>query len=72
MNILRPNKVKTSNGPIKVLNAPVHLGSMVDNNDSTIEDIKSIWVVQRDDTLVRKYFCINFILQDIFEYVYRK
>lgn len=52
--MLRPNKPKTSNGPMKVLNAPVHLGSMVENTDSTIDDIKSIWVVQRDDTLVYK------------------
>lgn len=50
--MLRPNKPKTSNGPMKVLNAPVHLGSMVENTDTTIDDIKSIWVVQRDDTLV--------------------
>lgn len=50
--MLRPNKEKNSNGPMKVLNAPVHLGSMVDNIDSSIEEVKSIWVVQRDDTLV--------------------
>lgn len=51
--MLQPNKAKASNGLMKVLNAPVHLGSMVENTDSSIEEVKSIWVVQRDDTLVR-------------------
>lgn len=54
---------------MKVLNAPVHLGSMVDNIDSSIEEVKSIWVVQRDDTLVwrifrylfSKFFIMSFI-----------
>lgn len=40
------------NGPHKVLNAPVHLGSMAANLESNMEDIKSIWVMQRDDNLV--------------------
>ncbi|KAJ8974035.1 hypothetical protein NQ317_001823 [Molorchus minor] len=54
LNILKPNKAKTNNGPMKVLNAPIHLGSMVDNLDNNIEDIKSIWVMQRDDSLMQK------------------
>nr|XP_023019951.1 ATP-binding cassette sub-family F member 3 [Leptinotarsa decemlineata] len=49
--MLKPTKTKASNGTIKVLNAPVHLGSIVDSNDSNIEDVKSIWVMQRDDSL---------------------
>lgn len=67
--MLRPNKPKTSNGPIKVLNAPVHLGSMVENTDSTMEDIKSIWVVQRDDTLVKNldYYLLCLILKCFLE-----
>ncbi|CAG9835609.1 unnamed protein product [Diabrotica balteata] len=36
---------------MKVLNAPVHLGSMVDNTDTNIDDVKSIWLIQRDDSL---------------------
>lgn len=52
--MLKPNKKKNDNGPMKVLNAPIHLGSMVDNLESNITDIKSIWVMQRDDSLVRK------------------
>ncbi|XP_074030341.1 ATP-binding cassette sub-family F member 3 [Leptinotarsa decemlineata] len=49
--MLKPTKTKASNGTIKVLNAPVHLGSIVDSTDSNIEDVKSIWVMQRDDSL---------------------
>lgn len=54
--MLNPNKAKTNNGPIKVLNAPVHLGSIIDNTDNSIEEVKSIWVAQRDDTLVCQWF----------------
>lgn len=42
---------ETKNGN-KVLNAPVHLGTMAANLQENVEDIKSIWVMQRDDTLV--------------------
>lgn len=55
--MLKPNK-KKNNGPMKVLNAPIHLGSMVDNLESNISDIKSIWVMQRDDSLVRRTLLI--------------
>uniref|UniRef100_R4FQH0 ATP-binding cassette sub-family F member 3 n=1 Tax=Rhodnius prolixus TaxID=13249 RepID=R4FQH0_RHOPR len=41
---------ETKNGN-KVLNAPVHLGTMAANLQENVEDIKSIWVMQRDDTL---------------------
>ncbi|XP_018564615.1 ATP-binding cassette sub-family F member 3 [Anoplophora glabripennis] len=51
LNMLKPSKKKENNGPMKVLNAPIHLGSMVDNLESNIGDIKSIWVMQRDDSL---------------------
>ncbi|XP_066904431.1 ATP-binding cassette sub-family F member 3 [Halyomorpha halys] len=39
------------NGEAKILNAPVHLGSMAANLVETVDDIKSIWVMQRDDGL---------------------
>ncbi|KAJ8920090.1 hypothetical protein NQ315_011745 [Exocentrus adspersus] len=51
LNMLKPHKKKESNGSMKVLNAPIHLGSMVDSNEGNVEDIKSIWVMQRDDSL---------------------
>lgn len=40
------------NGLSKVLNAPVHLGSMAANLESNVDDMKSIWVVSRDESLV--------------------
>ncbi|XP_039297067.1 ATP-binding cassette sub-family F member 3 [Nilaparvata lugens] len=38
-------------GAHKVLNAPVHLASMAANLENNVTDIKSIWVMQRDDSL---------------------
>lgn len=43
------------NGLNKVLNAPIHLGSMAANLESSVDDMKSIWVVSRDDSLVIEY-----------------
>ncbi|XP_014260173.1 ATP-binding cassette sub-family F member 3 [Cimex lectularius] len=40
-----------SNCSNKVLNAPVHLGSMAATLQDNVGDIKSIWMMQRDDTL---------------------
>ncbi|XP_044259705.1 ATP-binding cassette sub-family F member 3 [Tribolium madens] len=50
-NMMKPDKSNAKNGPTKVLNAPVHLASMAANLENNIGDIKSIWVMQRDDTL---------------------
>lgn len=46
---MKPNKVKTTNH--KVLNAPINLASLAENYDNGMEEIKSIWVTQRDDSL---------------------
>ncbi|BES96486.1 ATP-Hypothetical protein cassette, subfamily F, member [Nesidiocoris tenuis] len=35
----------------KVLDAPIHLASMASNLQDNVEDIKSIWMMQRDETL---------------------
>ncbi|XP_018329476.1 ATP-binding cassette sub-family F member 3 isoform X2 [Agrilus planipennis] len=51
LNLLKPEKDREKNGPHKILNAPVHLGSMAANLESNVDDIKSIWVMQRDDSL---------------------
>nr|XP_022909121.1 ATP-binding cassette sub-family F member 3-like [Onthophagus taurus] len=52
LNMLRPTKnTQNTNGLAKVLHAPVHLGSMAANLESTVDDMKSIWVMQRDDSL---------------------
>lgn len=58
LNMLRPEKTSKSNGSLKILDGPIHLGSMAENQDNTVEEIKSIWVAQRDDTLVRICFKI--------------
>ncbi|XP_026285757.2 ATP-binding cassette sub-family F member 3 isoform X1 [Frankliniella occidentalis] len=49
-DIMRPetDSVKKVN---RVLEAPVHLKSLSDNQDNDITEIKSIWVTQRDDVL---------------------
>lgn len=49
---MNPNKSDVSNGSHKVLSAPVHLASMAANLEPTVDDIKSIWMVQRDDNFV--------------------
>lgn len=60
---MNPSKPTAMNGPNKVLNAPVHLGSMAANLENNVDDIKSIWVMQRDDNLVSylfsNYFKVN-------------
>ncbi|CAH0384049.1 unnamed protein product [Bemisia tabaci] len=50
LNILKP-EMSLKNGTNKVLNAPVHLGTMAANLETNMDDIKSIWVMQRDDVL---------------------
>ncbi|XP_015124244.1 ATP-binding cassette sub-family F member 3 isoform X1 [Diachasma alloeum] len=42
---------KRQNGMNKVLNAPVHLGAMAATLEEQVEQIKSIWVTTRDDTM---------------------
>lgn len=54
--MLQIGKTNVCNGTNKVLNAPVHLGSMAANLESNVEDIKSIWVNHRDDSLVSIVF----------------
>lgn len=52
---MKPDRRTTNGTSHKVLNAPVHLGSMAANLETEVEDIKSIWVMQRDDMLVSGY-----------------
>lgn len=52
LTMMNPTKSVTMNGPHKVLNAPVNLGQMAANLENNVDDIKSIWVMQRDDNLV--------------------
>lgn len=43
---------RKKNGVNKVLNAPVHLGTMAATLEAQVEQIKSIWVNTRDDAMV--------------------
>ncbi|CAG9760561.1 unnamed protein product [Ceutorhynchus assimilis] len=52
LNLLRPEKsTSKTNGNLRILDGPIHLGSMAENQENNVEEIKSIWVAQRDDTL---------------------
>ncbi|XP_060527981.1 ATP-binding cassette sub-family F member 3 [Cylas formicarius] len=51
LTMLRPGKVVKGNGNMKILDAPVHLASMAGNLETNVDEIKSIWVAQRDDSL---------------------
>lgn len=48
--LMKPSDQKRS-GTQKVLDAPVNLAEMAANN-ATVEDVSSIWVINRDDNLV--------------------
>jgi len=53
LHIMKPEKAgMLHTGSAKVLNAPVHLATMAANLENNIEEIKSIWVMSRDDGLV--------------------
>lgn len=43
---------RRKNGVNKVLNVPIHMGSMASNVDGDFDQMKSIWVTSRDDNMV--------------------
>ncbi|CAL7942618.1 unnamed protein product [Xylocopa violacea] len=45
------NVERRKNGVNKVLNAPIHLGTMAATLEAQVEQIKSIWVTTRDDAM---------------------
>lgn len=57
LDLLKPRSTTGgggNNGPgggRKILGAPIHLGEMAASQDVVRDDIQSIWVVQRDDSL---------------------
>lgn len=60
---MKPEKASMLHtGSAKVLNAPVHLASMAANLENNIEDIKSIWVMSRDDGLVSQYYFLCLVI----------
>lgn len=50
--LMKPEQAMMNGSSNKVLSAPVHLASMAANLETDMTDIKSIWVMQRDDVLV--------------------
>lgn len=50
--ILKPENEKINSRNRKILDAPVLLGQMAAHVDSDIENMTSIWVQQRNDSLV--------------------
>lgn len=54
--MLQPDKTGNSNGLTKVLDAPIHLASMTTTSNET-DDLKSIWLQTRDDSLVSCILC---------------
>ncbi|OXU17138.1 ATP-binding cassette sub-family F member 3 [Nasonia vitripennis] len=42
---------RRKNGVNKVLNVPIHMGSLASNLEEQVDDIKSIWVTTRDDVM---------------------
>ena len=42
----------SNTGQMKILNAPVSLGSLADNSSDVQEEHRSIWMGKRDDGLV--------------------
>lgn len=71
---------KRKNGVNKILNAPVHLGAMAANLEDDVEQIKSIWVTTRDDSMVNRKkkieICILLLSDDCikkkFCFIFRK
>lgn len=53
-SILKPESDKINSKNRKLLDAPVHLGAMTANLDSEIAEMTSLWMQQRNDTLVSK------------------
>lgn len=51
-SILKPENEKINSKNRKILDAPVLLGQMAANLDTDIENMTSIWVQQRNDSLV--------------------
>lgn len=60
------NGICKKNGVNKVLNTPVHLGTMAATLESQVEQIKSIWVSTRDDGMV----IISALLFTLYRYIY--
>lgn len=65
LGLMKPER-STNGLSNKVLNAPVRLGTMAANVDNEVDDIKSIWVMQRDDALVGVHYLLVYFFKNIF------
>lgn len=52
-DILKPESDKINSKNRKILDSPILLGQMTANLDTDVENMTSIWVQQRNDSLVR-------------------
>jgi hypothetical protein len=59
MSILRPGAAEVKS-QMRVLNAPVNIASLAANNVNEAEEMKSIWVNQREDGLVKFHKILKF------------
>lgn len=49
---MRPDSGQVNNGQRKILDAPINLGEMAANLENEVDTMRSIWVIQRDESLV--------------------
>ncbi|XP_044755620.1 uncharacterized protein LOC123314401 isoform X2 [Coccinella septempunctata] len=52
LNMLKPgHTIETTQTVARILNTPVHLASMAASLENNVEEVKSIWLMQRDESL---------------------
>lgn len=49
---MRPDSGQVNNSERKILDAPINLGEMAANLENEVDTMRSIWVIQRDESLV--------------------
>lgn len=49
---MRPDSGQVNNNSRKILDAPINLGEMAANLENEVDTMRSIWVIQRDESLV--------------------
>lgn len=52
LGIMRPDSGQVNNSERKILDAPINLGEMAANLENEVDTMRSIWVIQRDESLV--------------------
>lgn len=49
---MRPDSGQVNSSHRKILDAPINLGEMAANLENEVDTMRSIWVIQRDESLV--------------------